>query len=1264
MIVTLIMLAVITFMATTFLVLSRRERNSVSTNTDQTTARFTADTAVERAKAQLLAGVIATGNDQNFDLMVPTNYFNPYGFNTALLNFDPTNVNYNYRSIGGPLTASDQIQNIANLLYDPRAPVYITNAKVTNDFRYYLDLNRNGLFDDTGSISNVYRDTLSGSLVTNGLVSVMGDPQWIGVLQFPDRPHSADNKFVSRWTYIVLPSGKTLDVNYLHNYSKRLDTAMAAGAGDGYTRNEGVGTWELNLAAFLTDLNTNLWQPNTAPYSYATDLTGLPSLTSANTGTAFDDALALLRYRYNSDYRTLQPANLLLGSSPAATALLLANDRIDEYADGPIMSTAALPLADFNNASLPWSGADNVNHYFTSQDFFDPAKTSTFFANRLIGAGTLPETYNRYTYYRMLAQLGTDSSPPAEDKININYRNVTNGVVTSGMETNLYAWTPLEFFTNSAARMFEKLNLHDRDGYLISITNIPIWPTTNNNYYSPAVHRVLQLAANIFEATTNTLYPCIYRPLFSARGTPATNIFISGYELVNGADNAITPPAIINQPPVDVNDSAVRAAIAIAPAQSQRNIYAAPWVIGTRKGFPNVNQIAMQSVSQMTRKLLLYRPNHKTDWVGYRGKQMFVVGVSNSVAVEVWNNSYNTVYPRPLYIRADCRIAVQIANDKGYDSGVLTYDLGVAPLGETNLVARALLNDGYQPFIGGKKSENKRSYMVPLQTNLVVLPDSVQIGVGANAMKPATYSTTQWDQLPWDNLTDPQWQLYVTNNLRCYIMDGGSGGRVVDYVQLRLEAPVRNLTQETLNQANTYGVWTQTPNTSTYWATAGAPISEGVIRQIQISEGAKVPPGPSDSEWQDASPPPASGSIKNSTDYFGAFLRNDDISSNYIQAPFTPTAKFSKTLLWEANDPFVHYLARDLAYKEGGTLVEVGVNGDTNGLLLVKLSAINTFPKVTDNLYRMNERYNPWGGKPAKQGEYPAYVTALKDPLVVSSDAWNFPTNKFPSVGWLGRVHRGTPWQSVYMKATDIMAIDPTGWQTWSGSANLFLATNIAPIVDRQLFEVFTTGINDNATRGQLSINQTNLAAWSAVLSGVIVLTNDLARATATKAAAYGSDIISPAGIYSSSAIPLPPLAQIVQGVNTTRQGFANQTFQNLGDLLATPQLTDMSPFLTNAVNDLQKIYAGGITDEVMERIPQQIMSLLTISHSPRFVVYGYGQTLHPANNSIVIGGAFNGMCTNYEVTAETAVRVLMRVDGAPTNSHVVVEQYNVLPPD
>src|SRR5208283_5077810 len=72
----------------------------------------------------------------------------------------------------------------------------------------------------------------------------------------------------------------------------------------------------------------------------------------------------------------------------------------------------------------------------------------------------------------------------------------------------------------------------------------------------------------------------------------------------------------------------------------------------------------------------------------------------------------------------------------------------------------------------------------------------------------------------------------------------------------------------------------------------------------------------------------------------------------------------------------------------------------------------------------LNQRYAPWGVgvSPAGADQNTANL-AYKDPLVRMSDDWDFPTNKFPTVGWLGRVHRGTPWQTVYLKATNILAL-------------------------------------------------------------------------------------------------------------------------------------------------------------------------------------------------------------------------------------------------
>src|SRR5512142_1995946 len=89
-IITLILLSVITFMAVTFLVVSRAERSSVGTSTDQTIAREAATAGMERAKAELVASILAYTKFANYDRLVSTNYINPTGFRAGVSSF--TNV--------------------------------------------------------------------------------------------------------------------------------------------------------------------------------------------------------------------------------------------------------------------------------------------------------------------------------------------------------------------------------------------------------------------------------------------------------------------------------------------------------------------------------------------------------------------------------------------------------------------------------------------------------------------------------------------------------------------------------------------------------------------------------------------------------------------------------------------------------------------------------------------------------------------------------------------------------------------------------------------------------------------------------------------------------------------------------------------------------------------------------------------------------------------------------------------------------------------
>jgi hypothetical protein len=332
-----------------------------------------------------------------------------------------------------------------------------------------------------------------------------------------------------------------------------------------------------------------------------------------------------------------------------------------------------------------------------------------------------------------------------------------------------------------------------------------------------------------------------------------------------------------------------------------------------------------------------------------------------------------------------------------------------------------------------------------------------------------------------------------------------------------------------------------------------------------------------------------------------------------------------------------------------------------------------------------SKRYFPWNtGNDAEK-----YDLAVKDSGVFKSDDWQFPTNKLPTIGWLGRVHRGTPWQTVYLKSTDV---DEGTWISNVTSDVLVLTNRVItspvmtvndsqftkPTNDWYLAELFTTAPNANATRGRLSVNQTNLAAWSAVLSGVIGLTNSTPDSSLVAGVAntnYDPLVLAPVGAtpIANSAVGIiwnainrersrkVVTTNATSGVVSTNEVHSAATFSRLGEILNTPELSVASPAInTNSAKQLQL----GINDEVYERLPQQILSLLQIDGTPRFVVYAYGQSLKPADHSIVSSGPQLGLCTNYQITGETALRAVVRIEGGRTNTHAVLEGFNALPPE
>ncbi|HUZ06461.1 MAG TPA: hypothetical protein VMV89_03140, partial [Candidatus Paceibacterota bacterium] len=678
-IITLILLAVTLVMALAFLAISRRESGSVTTAGETATARLAAKAALANAEAEAVAGILSTTNPYDFGLLVSTNA-PPLNFNNGLGDF-------------------------TRLQISPRPPVFIqtnANPNAPLDFRFYLDLNRNGHFDSNGIVADV-----DNTGATNGNFSLeTGDPEWIGVLEHPDQPYGPDNLFIARYAFIALPVGNALDLNYIHNQALIPPLRYAGNPinteADAYFRNQGVGSWEINLAAFLADLNTNAWDNITGPYLY-----NPPPGIGGSQGVAIGDARALLAYRYANNYNSLATVQKLFGNT-GATAFQ--DDGIDGYSDGPLQTTFDTnedspfnPRRDY--PADPWAGADNTNHFFTPSDLFDPAKSSGGatggFTNRLLNAGAQRDTYDRYTFYRLLSQLGTDSSPES-GKMNLNYDNLdpfvqgpngplynTNGVVSV---TNFAAWTPLGFFTNAADRMLREYTadwinqnyFEFTNTFGVSTTNafgvghIPVY--VNGRFvYTPAVHRILQLAANIYDATESNRrngspdYPDVFRPLFGK--DLAGDIFITGYTNLNydGVPNTVSGP---RDPQLSTlftvgQISALRTTV----VPSNDNIYGVPWIIGAKKGFPNFNEISTENSLAVTRRLQLTRPDINSatsvNTAAFATNQMYTMSLNSSIGIELWN-SYASNYPGTVNIYVNENALTMITN---YDQGLHEWGL-------------------------------------------------------------------------------------------------------------------------------------------------------------------------------------------------------------------------------------------------------------------------------------------------------------------------------------------------------------------------------------------------------------------------------------------------------------------------------------------------------------------------------------------------------------------------------------------------------------
>jgi len=1273
-VVTLLMLSVITFLAVSFLVLTRAQRTTATVVLDEAGARTMSEAALARAQAEIIArmqmspGVIQgmQGDFLNYGYMESATYYSPNFTNGSASLF---NVNYDGAAATGDPT--QVAQNIANLEYDPRPPVFIqTNLSLPNnlDFRFYIDINRNGRFETNGL--QPVLDANGAPVSANNLPAYFpftnyyfnGEPEWIGVLEYPNAPHSATNRFIGRYAYLVLPTGMTPDFNFIHNYSKSLlgttvktNPMPAAGtpaAVDGYVRDQGVGSWELNLAALLLNLNV----PTFSPYEYTTNPGASP-----NMGEAFNDAYSFIRFRYGPNYGAPYPL-------PMNSPYIFGNNATNA---GPFISTGidefgTMPYGYGNTVGGPWPGAYATNAYDDIlQDLFDPTKTSTAFVNDLLYSGTNLDSYDRYTFQRLLSSIGTGSAPELQtyvyddgistipgtlplrlrNKVNINYDNsyqIANSLNTSaatysnGIMTNLAPWpNALAFFTNAAESLVRSQE------YPFIVTNIivngTLVPVTNWNHfgltnmwvysatnptirYTENLHRMLQLAANIYDATrTNAVpsppgragptpsaappYPSVFRPMFA---TDRTNVFIIGYTNMSGSN---TMNQIAKEPWLDLTNALNASSNLLVNA----NIWGIPWVVGVVKGLPEFDRYSSYNAWYVERKLLFARyPTNGNTSLGDSGKapqytnQYYVMMLTNVSGMDAWNTySMNWIPTNDFEVFASNYITVNITNNSP------NYRPYGTNIGLTNYVLITNLG-GWRRYTnyGGLSVTN--SMIAFLQTNVISLPGNYfseyyqtmwPLGTNTTNVPNPSYLGTNDGQYAFQPLDRKQsttpaydWTLAITNHVVYCLMDAGPGpnaGRIYDFVNLGPFGVFLNLTNwlnpsgpppGTLGngQANGGG------NIGSVWDPTMLPsgLNRGVVNQVRRDLG----------------------NYTNTTFYLELNGLATNENEPYFGSPATPpsaTAYVNQTLI--VNDPLVHYTVGDLTLPPHAS----------NSLVLTQ-----------------NNRFEPWPTPSTIGSQVIKSNMTFKDPLITNSDVWNFPTNKFPSIGWLGRVHRGTPWQTIFLKADPPAAAanNFANWtQEWVNTQDTY------PTGDYALLDLFTATPNDNAASGLLSINETNTAPWYALLSGVTVANYNT-----------GLETIDPTTTNVDYVINGP------YGINAARLLQPNGLFHHIGNILAAPALTIDSPLLGTTDASL-------MSDEAVEAIPQQVFGLLKVGQ-PQFVIYGFGQSLKPKD--LYFGANNFNLCTNYQITGEYVARMVCHVVGAPnaSSAKIQVDSYNILP--
>jgi hypothetical protein len=735
--------------------------------------------------------------------------------------------------------------------------------------------------------------------------------------------------------------------------------------------------------------------------------------------------------------------------------------------------------------------------------------------------------------------------------------------------------SPLGFFTNVAARLLRsQLNLE--------LNQIQVYPT---NQYTPAVHRLLQVAANLYEATTNRDFsgagypycPSVFRPLYRRTIIGSnTVVIIAGFREVQGT-TIITPGVGSAEIELDSNPANITAipplGTPFGPERTEPLISGQPLIIGVRKGFPNFNEFAMQTYINVSRLLEFRRNPGDTQGPIISTNQMYIAAITNVFGLEAWN-AYTNSYPRPLQMACVANMTALMTNETGV---MLLSNRVTRTTGSLDIAANSW--PGWTT-----PAAVRSSFVLPWGTNssFVFLTNS-SYNSSLQQLVPLTHV---FNPATRDRYDVPHWWPNLNIRLR-YVLVDTLANRIVDYVDLNRWQPTMDLdyllappgtdcsgdpgslTDNSVMLCTNRISGTFNPSVPTM----------GLLNQMELGLGMN----PSVNLQSYSLDPYAGPDAERAVDGFRynllgwAPIYPVDIGrvfykSNTFYAPLLPFKPGFVHTSWPANDPLVHFTLPDLT-----------------DLTTPPTNVVDFAPQVPplENLGFPNHRYDPWGGNPfgsPNNPVIPAFQMAAKDPWVLRPDDWNFPVNQPLSPIWLGRVHRGTPWQTLCLKSTNILqqftnsSQSLRAWQVWTGDAlagpspapggtGLPDGWFTAPTNDWSVVGLLAPLFNTNAPLTLNSANQSP-ATWTALLDGMTVLTN----------VANGQS--QPVLMSSNS----PQAAIIADGLEHTRASQAGGFFRGIGDILATPELSTASPWLNSALSP---------TEEASECIPAQLLSIL-----------------------------------------------------------------------